>query len=69
MHVKILIKCLFTSEELFKIICKYYEIIHEQIKINELKCKFNEIDKIAYEQVEISEFICKFDKINEITHE
>ena len=60
MHVKILIECLFTSTELFRIICKYYRIAHEQVKINELMCRFN---KVAHKQVEVSEFICKFDRI------
>ena len=61
-HVKILIECSFTSEKLLKIICKCCEIACEQVRISELKCKFNKIDEIAYKQVKISEFIYKFDR-------
>ncbi len=68
MHVEILIKCLFTSTELLKIIYKYYRITHEQVKISKLIYKFKEINKIAYEQVRISKLIYKFKEINRIIY-
>src|SRR2546429_448249 len=68
MHVKILIECSFTSEELLRIICKCCEITCEQVRISELKYKFNEINEIAHEQIKISKFICKFDRIDEVAH-
>ena len=63
MHVEILIECSFTSEELLRIICKCCEIAHEQVRISELKCRFNRIDRIAHEQIKISKFIYRFDRI------
>ena len=69
MHVKILIECSFTNKELLRIICRCCEIAHEQVRISELRCKFDRIDKIAHEQIEISEFICRFDRIDEVAHE
>ena len=46
MHAEILIECLFTSEELLRIICRCCKIAHEQIRISELNVDLTELTEL-----------------------